>query len=348
MTTLYLIRHAEAEGNLYRRAHGHYDSAITDRGYRQIAALLRRFEGERIDAVYASDLLRARTTALALTMPRGLPLHTTPDLREVGIGAWEDLPWAYLSHFHREEMIRFARDSAHWNVSGGEDVAAVRERMLHALRRIAAVHPDGTAALVSHGMALRLLIGTLQGLTLAEIDRTGHAENTAVSKLEVEGDEIRVIFRDDASHLPDEITTLRRQTWTKQKDGVEEGIYFLPEPGQEGGFRVLSGEMPVGSVRVSLRGGAAQIDELRLDECARGCGCGIQLVGQAVSYARARGCDTLRAAVARNDALALRRAAQYGFRIADETPERVVLEKYIGYDPAYRIKRFDEAYRDAT
>ena len=39
MTTIYLIRHAEAEGNLYRRAHGWYNSIITDRGYRQIAAL---------------------------------------------------------------------------------------------------------------------------------------------------------------------------------------------------------------------------------------------------------------------------------------------------------------------
>ena len=34
MTTIYLIRHAEADGNLYRRAHGWYDSVITDRGYR--------------------------------------------------------------------------------------------------------------------------------------------------------------------------------------------------------------------------------------------------------------------------------------------------------------------------
>lgn len=26
MTTIYLVRHAEAEGNLYRIAHGHYNS----------------------------------------------------------------------------------------------------------------------------------------------------------------------------------------------------------------------------------------------------------------------------------------------------------------------------------
>ena len=42
MTTMYLIRHAEAEGNLYRIAQGQHDSRITDWGYRQIAALEKR------------------------------------------------------------------------------------------------------------------------------------------------------------------------------------------------------------------------------------------------------------------------------------------------------------------
>ena len=34
MTRIYLVRHAEAEGNLYRIAHGHYNGLITARGYK--------------------------------------------------------------------------------------------------------------------------------------------------------------------------------------------------------------------------------------------------------------------------------------------------------------------------
>ena len=94
MTTVYLIRHAEAEGNLYRRAQGHYNSTITDRGYRQIAALAKRFADIPIDAVYSSDLARTCTTALAVTCPKKLPLHTSEQLREVGMGVWEDRTWA--------------------------------------------------------------------------------------------------------------------------------------------------------------------------------------------------------------------------------------------------------------
>ena len=44
MTRIYLVRHAEAEGNLYRIAHGHEEGLITDyRGPRQIRALAQRF-----------------------------------------------------------------------------------------------------------------------------------------------------------------------------------------------------------------------------------------------------------------------------------------------------------------
>ena len=42
MTRIYLIRHAEAEGNLYRRAHGQYDSNITPLGRRAASLRLRR------------------------------------------------------------------------------------------------------------------------------------------------------------------------------------------------------------------------------------------------------------------------------------------------------------------
>ena len=54
MTKLYLIRHAEAEGNLYRIAQGQYNSILTDLGQQQVRALERRFADIHIDAVYLS------------------------------------------------------------------------------------------------------------------------------------------------------------------------------------------------------------------------------------------------------------------------------------------------------
>ena len=97
MTTIYLIRHAQAEGNLYRRCHSWHNGLITLKGCGQIVALERRFEGVHIDAVYSSDLYRTMTTARAIYRSRDLPLRVDPDLREIGAGVWEaaqavDLP----------------------------------------------------------------------------------------------------------------------------------------------------------------------------------------------------------------------------------------------------------------
>lgn len=349
MTTVYLIRHAEAEGNLYRRAHGHYDSTITDRGYRQIAALAKRFEHERIDAVYSSDLTRTQTTALAITRLHGLPLHTTDRLREVGVGEWEDRTWTWLAKFDRERLTTFNTDAEHWHLPGGQDMPAVRERMLAALHDVIASHPDQTVAVFSHGMALRALVGTLQGLTPAEIDKTMHAENTAATKLEADGDGVRVVYRDDASHLPEELTTLAKQVWTKRPGGIEPGVWFAPDAGDKGRFSVMRKDDCVGAVAVEkLAGGVAEVVEFWLDTSARGQNFGVRLLGQAVSCARSLGCDTLRTALPRADGLALRRAMEYGFSAVQGTPQGVVLEKYFGYDESYRLAKFDEAWAETN
>ena len=88
MTAIYLIRHAEAEGNLYRIAQGQHESNLTGRGWRQVNALERRFANISIDAVYASDLYRTRATATAIYRSHGLPLHLEKGLREICVGDW--------------------------------------------------------------------------------------------------------------------------------------------------------------------------------------------------------------------------------------------------------------------
>ena len=120
MTSVYLIRHAEAEGNLYRRCHGWYNSLVTDNGYRQIAALEKRFEGVQIDAVYSSDLFRTMTTAGAIYKPRGLVLHTDKDLREIHSGVWEDKTWGELWQEDPRGLDAFNHSDPAWQVQGSE------------------------------------------------------------------------------------------------------------------------------------------------------------------------------------------------------------------------------------
>jgi len=230
MTTIYLIRHAEAEGNLYRRIHGWYNSLITDNGFAQIKALEERFRDIPVDAVYSSDLYRTMTTARSVYLPKGLELHTDPALREVHMGDWEDNTWGGARYAQPELMNAFNRTDPAWRAPNGENLAEVGERVEGAIRRIAKAHPGQTVAVFCHGTAIRQTLANLMGLTPEQWNTLAHSDNTAVNCIRFEGDKAEVVFHSDASHLSDEISTLRRQAWWRKdaKKAPDVNLRFRP------------------------------------------------------------------------------------------------------------------------
>ena len=129
MTKVYLIRHGEAEGNIYRRAQGQYDGAISAKGLRQIAALAERFRDEHIDALYTSDLRRTVATAGAITKYHALEMRLEPRLREIDLGPWEDKPFGDLLYADPVQMHAFNDDPAAWYVPGAETFPHLTQRI---------------------------------------------------------------------------------------------------------------------------------------------------------------------------------------------------------------------------
>ena len=343
MTQIYLIRHAEAEGNLYRIAQGQENSNLTDRGWRQIRALERRFADIPVDAVYASDLYRTCATAGAVCGPKHLPLHRERDLREVHLGVWERRSWGEIYRRWPVEMDHFAHRPDLWRLEGAEDLRSARGRVLGAIRRIAAAHPGGTVAVFTHGYVLRMTLSYLQGIDLDQLDRTPTGDNTAVSLVEAEGETLRLVYRDDNSHLKTP-EFLEQERGAKRFSGLEGGLWFAPlrlpeqaEPflrlAEEGwpegesfdGRQLLEdaagGETVAGYLREELTGlvrvdpATGWIPLLMIRPDRRRRGLGVQLLGQAVQRVRDAGGETLRAAVPR-DAGTRSFLETYGFRPA--------------------------------
>ena len=343
MTKIYLVRHAEAEGNLYRLAQGHFDGLVTKLGYEQIRALRRRFEGIHIDAVYSSDLFRARTTARAVSEPRNLPIILRQDLREVHLGWWEGETWQEAGIHDAEMLNNFHRDLSRLHVRGGESAADARDRMLRTIRDIAAQNEGKTVAVFSHGLAIRILLGTLRGMELREIDQTVLCDNTGVSLLEVENGEIREIFGGDNSHLT--AAGLTRfvprkpgQGGVRFEDGIgyrtptEEELTVLQQSGctvPEGGVSigVYQGDHLAGLVHLAgQEGTTGVVDQYYLLPQFRGRGKSLQCMGQAVMYYRPRGCDRLRLVNVPADCRAY--FARFGFTNTTEH----AMEMSIGYE----------------
>lgn len=363
MTTIYLIRHAEAEGNLYRIAQGQYDSNLTDRGWRQVRALEKRFADVHVDAVYSSDLYRTCATASAIYQPKGLPLHRVPALREICVGDWEQRTWGDISRRDPEQMENFSLHPERWQVANAETPRQVLDRAMAAIREVARTNEGRTVAVFSHGYVIRLTLAALQGFTVEQLAQTPVGDNTAVSRIEAEGGELRVIFRDDNSHLRT-LEFLAGEKARKRPNGLEPGLYFeplrlpeqaglltelvsaaWPDAGRDGAFdrkRLLAdaavrptlvgylrGE-PVGLVQMGPENGWISLACIRAD--CRKRGFGVQLIGQAVQHTRAKGGEKLAVSLAVGSP-AERFFRDHGFVPAETADGCSALEKDISYDP---------------
>jgi len=342
MTTIYLVRHAEAEGNLYRVVQGHFDGLVTQRGYQQIRALRRRFEGVQIDAVYSSDLFRARTTARALSEPRGLPIILRRELRELHMGWWEGQTWQTVAEKDAEQLHNFHLDLSRLHMEGGEAASAALDRVMAELKRIAAENEGKTVAVFSHGAVIRMVLGTVRGMALRDIDQSVLGDNTAVALLEVEGDTIREVYGNDNRHLVEAGLTRFVPRSGKSVKRFEDGVAYrpmddaaaqalaqagLPVPDEGECIAVWLGGAPAGLVQLlGCDGDTGLVGEYSLLPMYRGTRHGIQPMGQAVMRYRAWGCTRLRLVSVPEEYRSF--FAQYGFTAGKDN----AMELSIGYE----------------
>ena len=228
MTRIYLIRHAEAEGNIYRRIHGQYDSLVTENGKKQIAALAKRFENVPIAACYSSDLTRTKLTAQAICVAHHLTLQTDPRFREVHMGIWEEHTFGEIAHTEPESLRRFNTDPEHWAVEGSEPFEVYTGRFLEAMTEKAEAHNGETIAIVAHGAIIR---GILQRLFFYDNkEQAGHCDNTGVTLLDCEDGKYTLEYFNDNSHLTPDISTLARQHWWRKETGPSYDTNLRFEP----------------------------------------------------------------------------------------------------------------------
>ena len=167
MTIFWLVRHGQTDWNLEGRYQGQSDIPLNATGLEQARACAARLNGQRFDALYSSDLLRARRTAEILGEKLALPVRTDTRLREINHGQWqgrtlEEIRLAYEDHTHDSDPLNS-------RAPGGESVLEVARRMAQAADAITSAHPGGTVMLVGHGLALAALYCQAQGIPLEQV-----------------------------------------------------------------------------------------------------------------------------------------------------------------------------------
>jgi probable phosphoglycerate mutase len=148
-TTFLIARHGETDWNRDRRWQGHADPPLNDLGREQARALAARLGSGPPDAVYSSDLARARETAEIVGAELGREVRLDPRLREVDVGEWSGLTTPEIERLYPEGLRKRRAGGTGWE--RGESYATMGVRVLEALHDIATATPDGRLLVVTHG-----------------------------------------------------------------------------------------------------------------------------------------------------------------------------------------------------
>ncbi|AYG04906.1 histidine phosphatase family protein [Gryllotalpicola protaetiae] len=181
---LLLIRHGQTPANVA----GALDTAapgpgLTELGEQQSLAVPHALRDENVQGIYASRLVRTQLTAAPLSRSLALDVVVHDGLHEIEAGALEartddDSVKAYLG-----TIIKWGTGELDARMPGAFDGHEFFGRFDAAITQVAETHDD-TAAVFSHGAAIRAWVGARALNVSGEFTLKNPIDNTGVAVLE--------------------------------------------------------------------------------------------------------------------------------------------------------------------
>jgi probable phosphoglycerate mutase len=202
VTRILAIRHGETAWNVETRLQGHLDIPLNGTGLLQADRLARALTGrETVDAIYASDLSRAHTTAQALANAMGHTVRTHVGLRERHFGVFQGHTFSEVQAEWPEHALQWRKRVPDWAPpGGGESLMRLHQRIVDSVNKLAAQHTGQQMVLVAHGGVLDILYRAATRLDL-QAPRTWSLTNTAVNRLLWTPEGLSLVGWGDTSHL---------------------------------------------------------------------------------------------------------------------------------------------------
>jgi probable phosphoglycerate mutase len=195
------VRHGLTDWNRAGRFQGQTDIELNQEGLEQAERTGLLFREHRIDAVYSSDLVRARQTAEPIGQATGLPVIVAPGLRERRYGVLEGRTHDEVLRDHPETYGRWrARDPDFDLPGGGESLRALHRRVDSQMRAFARSHAGQTVVAVTHGGVLDCVYRIAASLPI-EAPRSFDLRNASLNRVRWDGGAFSVVSWGDVAHL---------------------------------------------------------------------------------------------------------------------------------------------------
>lgn len=166
---IHLIRHGQTEWNKEGRMQGHSESALTQEGREQAAALAPVLAGWKIGKIYCSASLRARQTAEILFADQHIEMQFENDLREMYLGPWEGMLQEDIRATDPLRLEQFWQRPHQFQLEGAETFQQLQVRGVDRLRAVLQERAAEDVAIISHGALIKAILCHLQSRPLAAL-----------------------------------------------------------------------------------------------------------------------------------------------------------------------------------
>lgn len=200
-TRVLLVRHGQSTWNAEGRWQGQADPPLSEVGERQAEEAAGRVD--RPDAIWSSDLARARRTAETIGTRHDVEVRTDPRLRERHGGLWQGRTRAEIE----AEWPGFLGTGE--RPDGYETDAQVTARVLDALADVAREHGGETVFVATHGGVVRAMERLLRDT--ARVQGADLVPNLGGRELVADGDggwvlgDLLVLLSDDSITVPGQL-----------------------------------------------------------------------------------------------------------------------------------------------
>lgn len=200
--TIYLIRHGQTDFNKRGIVQGsRVDSDLNDEGREQAQKFYNFYQAVRFDKIYTSKLKRT-TQSVQGFIDKNIPTEALLGLNEISWGDQDGKASnADMHEYYNFTAKEWASGNLDLEIGGGESPNEVAQRQKEAIKTIFEnTDSEKTILICMHGRAMRILLCTLLGKSLTQMDTFAHS-NLCLYKLIQTNNKFEIELSNDIRHL---------------------------------------------------------------------------------------------------------------------------------------------------
>ena len=177
--TIYLTRHGETEWNEKKLIQGIKDIPLNKKGEKQAIVLGKKLKNIKFDAIFSSDLIRAKKTAEIILLEKKLAVQMTKALRERYFGKYQGQSFEEEKNKNIRDLINKLKSAPQSSKNEVESDEAIIGRLFTFLREVAVAYQGKIVLVVTHGGPIKTLLihlgwGTYENFSEGGIDNLAY------------------------------------------------------------------------------------------------------------------------------------------------------------------------------